>query len=197
MLKIGITGGIGSGKSTIAKIFEVIGIPIYNADDAAKRLMNEKEELKNQILLHFGNESYNQGILNKKYIASIVFNDPEKLALLNSLVHPVTINDADEWIQKQTSPYIIKEAALFFESGTHAHVDQIIGVFTPAPLRILRVMKRDNITRDEVLARMNKQIDEEIKMRLCDHVITNNEQELVLPQVMKLHTLFLEQAKLS
>jgi dephospho-CoA kinase len=197
MLKIGITGGIGSGKSTIAKIFEVIGIPIYNADDAAKRLMNEKEELKNQILLHFGNESYNQGILNKKYIASIVFNDPEKLALLNSLVHPVTINDADEWIQKQTSPYIIKEAALFFESGAHAHVDQIIGVFTPAPLRILRVMKRDNITRDEVLARMNKQIDEEIKMRLCDHVITNNEQELVLPQVMKLHTLFLEQAKLS
>ena len=197
MLKIGITGGIGSGKSTIAKIFEVIGIPVYNADDAAKRLMYENTNLKAQIIHHFGKDAYTNSTLNKKYIASIVFNNPEKLALLNSLVHPVTIQDAAEWIKKQTSPYIIKEAALFFESGAHAYVDKIIGVYAPTPIRINRVMKRDNITREEVLARMNKQIDEEMKMRLCDYVIKNNEQDLVLPQVMKLHTHFIEQSKLN
>jgi len=191
MLKIGLTGGIGSGKSTVAKLFEVLGVPVYYADEAAKRLMNEDEELKEKIQQQFGKETYNNGKLNPAYLSSIVFNDAEKLALLNSLVHPVTINDVAKWMQQQTAPYIIKEAALIFESGSQELLDKVIGVYAPAPLRILRAMKRDNVTKEEILARMNKQIDEEIKMRLCDYVIKNDEQEMLIPQVLELHKKFL------
>ncbi|MGG9972638.1 dephospho-CoA kinase [Ferruginibacter sp. SUN002] len=187
MLRVGLTGGIGSGKSTVAKIFETLGVPVYYADDAGKRLMNKDEVLKQQIKDKFGNESYSNGQLNRKHLASIVFNDPEKLTLLNSLVHPVTIADAEKWMQQQKTPYALKEAAIIFESGSQVHLDKVIGIYTPTPLRIQRVMQRDNISADEVKARMNKQIDEEIKMRLCDYVINNNEQELLIPQVLKLH----------
>ena len=187
MLKIGITGGIGSGKSTVAKLFEVLGIPVYYADNAAKQLMNENETLKQQVQKEFGNEAYTNGKVNRKYIADIVFANPEKLELLNSLVHPVTLQDAEEWMNKQDAPYTIKEAALIFESGAQEQLDYVIGVYAPTPLRIQRTMQRDNISREEVMARMNKQIDETIKMRLCDFVITNDEQQMVIPQVIELH----------
>lgn len=187
MLKIGITGGIGSGKSTVAKLFEVLGIPVYYADDAAKQLMNENDDLKQKIQKEFGNEAYSNRKLNRKYIADIVFANPEKLELLNSIVHPATLKDADEWMNKQTTPYTIKEAALIFESGAQEQLDYVIGVYAPTPLRIQRTMQRDNISREEVMSRMNKQIDETIKMRLCDFVITNNEQQMVIPQVIELH----------
>ncbi|MGZ5219274.1 MAG: dephospho-CoA kinase [Chitinophagaceae bacterium] len=187
MLRAGLTGGIGSGKSTVAKIFEVLGIPVYYADDAAKRLMNEDEELKNSILSHFGKESYINNQLNRRYIASVVFNKNEKLELLNFLTHPATIRDANQWMKRQTSPYIIKEAALIFESGSAEFLDHVIGVFTPVPLRIQRIMQRDKITEEEVRQRMNRQIDEEIKMRLCDTVLINDEQQLLVPQVLQLH----------
>lgn len=187
MLKIGITGGIGSGKSTVAKVFEVLGIPVYYADDAAKRLMNEDDVLKQEIQKKFGTDAYINGTLNRKFIANIVFADPEKLELLNKLVHPVTLKDAENWMQHQTALYALKEAALIFESGAHENLDYIIGVYAPAPLRIQRAMQRDSISKDEVIARMNKQIDETIKMRLCNFVITNDEQELLIPQVIALH----------
>lgn len=195
MLKIGITGGIGSGKSTVAKIFETFGIPVYYADDASKRLMNENETLKHTIQQQFGAETYTDGILNRKHLSSLVFNNPEKLALLNSIVHPATIKDAEDWMLRQTTPYAIKEAALIFESGSQQNLDKVIGVYAPAAVRLNRVMQRDKVTRDEVLSRMNKQIDETIKMRLCDYVITNDEQELLIPQVIKLHELFLSMKK--
>ena len=187
MLKIGITGGIGSGKSTVAKVFEVLGIPVYYADDAAKRLMNEDEELKQKIKNQFGESIYTNGRLNKKELANIVFNAPEKLELLNSLVHPATLKDAETWMQKNRTPYCIKEAALIFESGAQQQLDYVIGVTAPAPLRILRTMQRDGITREEVTARMDKQLDETIKIKLCDFVITNDEQEMLLPQILDLH----------
>lgn len=187
MLKIGITGGIGSGKSTVAKVFEVLGIPVYYADDAAKRLMQEDEELKKKIQLEFGNEVYTNGQLNRRGLAEIVFASPEKLAQLNALVHPATLQDAERWMQHQTTPYAIKEAALIFESGAHEYLDYVIGVTAPAPLRIQRTMQRDGITREEVMARMNKQMDETIKMKLCDFVLVNNEQEMLLPRVIQLH----------
>ena len=187
ILKVGITGGIGSGKSTVAKVFEVLGIPVYYADDAAKRLMNEDEVLKEQLLKQFGKETYVEGKLNRKFLSSLVFNDEEKLALLNSIVHPATLRDADRWMQQQESPYAIKEAALIFESGAQQQLDYVIGVYAPSTVRIQRVMKRDGITREAVKARMEKQINEEIKMRLCDYVIYNDEQELVIPQVVKIH----------
>lgn len=187
MLKIGITGGIGSGKSTVAKVFEVLDIPVYYADDAAKRLMNEDEQLKEKIQLQFGNEVYKNGQLDKKHLANIVFKSPQQLALLNALVHPATLQDAERWMQKQSTAYAIKEAALIFESGAHEHLDYVIGVTAPAPLRIQRTMQRDGITREEVIARMDKQMDETIKMKLCDFVVKNDEQEMLLPQVLALH----------
>ena len=187
MLKIGITGGIGSGKSTVAKAFEVLGIPVYYADDAAKRLMNGDEELKEKIQKQFGNEVYKDGKLDRKKLADIVFNAPEKLNQLNALIHPATIKDAERWMQNQTAAYSIKEAALIFESGAQENLDYVIDVTAPAPLRIQRTMQRDGVTREEVIARMDKQMDETIKMKLCDFVLTNDEQEMLLPQVIALH----------
>ncbi len=187
MLKVGITGGIGSGKSTVAHIFETLGIPVYYADDAAKKLMNGDERLKQQVQQLFGDAAYTDGQLNRPFVAEQVFNNPEKLTMLNAIVHPATIADAEKWMQQQTAPYAIKEAALIFESGAQENLDKVIGVFAPKGIRIKRVMERDGITRDEVMLRMNKQINETIKMRLCNYVITNNEQELLIPQVLAVH----------
>lgn len=190
MLKIGLTGGIGSGKSTVAKIFETLGIPVYYADAEAKRLMNSSETLKKVIRQNFGEATYENDQLNRKYLGGIVFNNPEKLELLNALIHPVTINDAEQWMQQQSAPYSIKEAALLFESGAAENLDLIVGVYAPQALRIKRVMKRDGLTADEIMKRINRQVNEEMKMKLCDFVITNNEQELLVPQVLKLHQHF-------
>src|SRR5215208_6098572 len=192
MLRIGLTGGIGSGKTTVAKIFELLNVPVYYADEASKRLYHTNKELVRDIKKHFGEDVYTNEQLNRSRLAAIVFNDPVKLELLNQLVHPPTIKDAEEWMKKQTAPYVIKEAALLFESGSAAGLDYIIGVKAPAALRLQRVMDRDQLTREDVLNRANRQIDEDIKIRLCDFIITNNEQELVIPQVLKLHSRFLE-----
>ncbi len=186
VLRIGLTGGIGSGKSVVAKVFETLGIPVYYADDAAKKLMNTDTALKTAIINNFGEASYTGGELNRKYIASIVFNNNNKLKLLNSLIHPVTIHDAEEWMKQQTSPYIIKEAALLFESGAYKSVDHVIGVYSPQPIRIKRVMNRDGLSEEEVVKRISLQMDEEEKMKRCNFIINNNDQELVLPQVLEL-----------
>lgn len=190
MIKIGLTGGIGSGKTTVAKIFESLHIPVYYADDAAKKLMNTNEELKASIIQHFGKESYQNGELDRKHLAGIVFNDKEKLALLNSLTHPITIQDAEDWMNKQTTPYVMKEAALLFESGAAEKLDYIIGVYAPQHIRVKRVMDRDNLPIEEVMKRITRQIDEEMKMKLCDFIITNNEEQLVIPQVLELDKKF-------
>lgn len=188
MLKIGLTGGIGSGKTTVAKVFEVLGIPVYYADDAAKQLMNNNESLKQQLISHFGTATYfDNGELNRKHLSSIVFADKEKLALLNSLVHPATIADAQQWFSKQTAAYVVKEAALLFESGTTEGLNYVIGVTAPFTVRLKRVMDRDAVTAEEVKRRMANQIDEQLKMKLCDFVLHNNEQQLLLPQITALH----------
>ncbi|MBS1639345.1 MAG: dephospho-CoA kinase [Bacteroidetes bacterium] len=191
MLKIGITGGIGSGKSTVAKMFQTLGIPVFNADDAAKTIMNEDKELKEKIIQTFGAATYTNGILNRKYLAHIVFNNAFELEKLNALVHPAAIAKGIKWAAQQNAPYIIKEAALMFEAGSAFNLNYVIGVSAPQHLRIQRAMQRDNILREEVLARMNKQIDETIKMKLCDFVIVNDEQQMVILQVLQLHQQFL------
>jgi dephospho-CoA kinase len=196
MLRIGLTGGIGSGKSTVAGIFEVLGIPVYDADSASKKLMQEDPEIIRLIKESFGESSYNNGILDRKYIAQQVFNDDKKLALLNSFVHPKTINDAKEWMEKQQAPYVIKEAALIFESGSDKDLDLVIGVSTPFELRLKRTMERDNISESEVRSRMDHQMNEEEKLRLCRYVIINDEQHLLIPQVLELHAIFLKQPEL-
>ncbi len=192
MLKIGLTGGMGSGKTTVSQIFLVLGIPVFYADDVAKKIMNADEYLKKNIIDLFGSDAYTENFLNRKYIAEIVFNDAFKLEQLNALVHPVTIKAAEKWMNEQTAPYVIKEAALMFEAGAAAHLDYVIGVYAPQHLRLQRVMHRDSATREEALARMNNQIDENIKMKLCDFVIVNDEQQSVLQQVLLLHEKFLK-----
>ena len=187
IIKVGITGGIGSGKSTVAKVFEVLNIPVYYADAAAKKLMNEDDLLIAQIQKEFGEASYVDGKLDRKYLAALVFNNEKKLAKLNAIVHPATIRDAESWMQQQTTPYAIKEAALIFESGANQLLDYIIGVYAPLRLRMERTMQRDQLSFEEAKARMEKQMNEEEKMRLCNYVITNDEQQLILPQVMKIH----------
>lgn len=196
MLKIGLTGGIGSGKTTVARVLEVLGIPVYYADEAAKDLMNKNELLKQQLIFHFGEATYfEDGQLNRKHLSSIVFANKEKLELLNSLVHPVTIADAQQWFSKQTSPYVVKEAALLFESGSAEGLDYVIGITAPATLRIKRVMDRDHVTAEEVKRRMANQLDDGIKMKLCDFVLQNNEQQLLLPQVIQLHEKLISRSK--
>ena len=195
MLKIGLTGGIGSGKSTVAKVFEVLGTPVYYADESAKRLMNEDEGLIQKLVLQFGSETYSYGQLNRKYLAGIVFNDPKKLEQLNALVHPITINDANNWLQHQKTPYAIKEAALIFETGIHEYLDYVIGVYAPAPLRIQRVVQRDAVKEEEIVLRMSRQMEEETKMRLCNFVINNDEHQMIIPQVLALHEHLLQLSK--
>ncbi len=192
MLRIGLTGGIGSGKSTVARIFSLLGIPVYDSDSASKRLMTEDEELKKKIIENFGEASYTNGILNRKYLSEKAFSDPEKAELLNSIVHPATIKDSEKWMKKQQAPYIIKEAALIFESGSNKLLDKVIGVSSPISLRIERTMKRSNITFEQVKVRMDLQMNEEQKMGLCDYVLINDEQQMLIPQVLALHEKFLK-----
>lgn len=194
-IRIGLTGGIGSGKSTVAKIFELLGVPVYYADAASKRLYHTDKELMANLRKHFGEDIYTNEQLNRSKLAAIVFSNKNKLELLNSLVHPPTIRDAEQWLSRQTAPYVVKEAALLFESGSVAGLNYVIGVYAPTHLRINRVMDRDGITREDVQNRMSKQIAETVKMRLCDFVITNDEQQLVIPQVMQLHQQLLQLAE--
>ncbi|MFN2457300.1 MAG: dephospho-CoA kinase [Chitinophagaceae bacterium] len=194
MLKIGLTGGIGSGKTTVAKIFEILGIPVYYADAASKRLLQSDKNLIADIKKNFGEDVYTHEQVNHSRLAAIVFNDPQKLQLLNKLVHPPTIKDAEEWMEQQTTPYVIKEAALLYESGSVQQLDYVVGVQAPKHLRMKRAIDRDKVPKEEILNRMQQQIDEDIKMKLCDFIIENDEQELVIPQVLILHETFIKLA---
>ena len=192
MLKIGLTGGIGSGKSVVAQIFEVLAIPVYYADQAAKHLMNSDVDLKNKIIQAFGAATYKGGNLDNTYLGSIVFRDPEKLALLNSFVHPVTIRDAEKWMQKQQAPYVVKEAAIIFEAGLEKNYDYIICVTAPESLRLERVLERDHSTAEKVRQRMKQQMDDQEKIRRSNFVINNDGTLALLPQVLAVHKTLLE-----
>lgn len=196
MLKIGITGGIGSGKTTACKIFEQkYNVPIYYADDRAKWLMNNDEALKAQLKTNFGNLVYDaQGNLDRAYLSDIVFNDKSKLEILNGIVHPAVFEDGVKWQQEQEAlgqPYSLKEAALLFETGSYLSLDKIIVVSAPEDLRIQRVMARDNATREEVLARINKQMPQAEKEKMADFIIVNTDMESLQEQVAKIHNALL------
>ena len=193
---IGLTGGIGAGKTTVAKVFKTLGIPVFNADEAAKELMQNNPVIKTQLLKTFGEQVYlATGELDRSYLASIVFKDANQLGLLNAIVHPITIQAAKDWAVIQSTPYVIKEAALLFESGATNELTAIIGVTAPLSLRIQRVMQRDACSKIEVEQRMRHQISDTIKMKLCDWVIDNNDQDLLIPQVLKIQEAIL--AKLT
>jgi dephospho-CoA kinase len=188
---IGLTGGIGAGKTMVAKIFENLGVPVFNADDTAKQLMQTSPEIKTALIQQFGEKVYEKGILQKAYLSSIVFSDADQLALLNSIVHPITIQAAWDWAKLQTATYVIKEAALLFESNAVEGLDFVIGVTAPTSLRIQRIMQRDNCTKQAAEKRMLNQISDTIKMRLCDKVIVNDEIQLLTPQALAIHEFIL------
>lgn len=192
MLKIGLTGNIGSGKTTVSKIFEVLGIPVFYADDAAKWVMVNDEQLIKELKADFGDESYfDDGSLNRKHIASIVFNNDDALAKLNSIVHPATFRAFDNWVAGiKGVPYVVKEAALLFESDSYKYCDHTILVTAPLETRIKRVMQRDGFSREEIEKREAHQFTEEKKVQLADQIIKNDDSELVIPQVLRVHEYF-------
>lgn len=188
MLKVGVTGGIGSGKSVVCQVFATLGIPVFNADAAARYLMENDTTLVQRIQFLFGDDVYLDGRLQRDKVSAIIFSNPEKLKELNSIVHPATISYANAWMAQQNAPYVIKEAAIFFESGSDKDVDKMIGVYAPRELRIKRAVLRGNTTRDKIESVIARQMDEDEKMRRCDYVITNDDMIPVLPQVLKLHS---------
>jgi dephospho-CoA kinase len=194
MLKIGITGGIGSGKTTVCKVFETLGIPVFYADVVAKQIMVVDPILISGVKEAFGPMSYlNDGSLNNKHIASIVFADPKELTKLNELVHPAVFRAFETWVTNVADdvPYILKEAALLFESGSYKLCDQSLLVIAPHQLKMDRVIARDSVTADQVTSRMDKQFSDEQKLKLADHILYNNESQSVVTQVMELHRRFL------
>lgn len=191
MLKIGITGGIGSGKTFICKIFEQLGVPVYYADERAKFLMNNQEEVINAIKTAFGEASYKDGTLNRAYLAENVFNNKENLTKLNNIVHPAVFKDTQQWIsQHQDAPFVLKEAALLFETGTYTQFDKNILVTAPEEVRIIRVMERDKVSKEQVEARMKNQLSDAEKMELADYIINNDGLREVGKIVEKLNNYF-------
>jgi dephospho-CoA kinase len=188
-LLIGLTGGIGCGKSTVAKIFSILGIPIYSADDRAKFLMVHHQPLKHSIIQHFGEQAYTkEGQLNREYLAAEVFKDQNKVAWLNQKVHPEVHRDFENWANHQNTPYVIKEAALLFETGSFEHLDKIITVFSPVDLRVHRIKMRDpHRTEEQIQHIIAQQLPDEVKNEKADFLIKNDEDQLIIPQVLKVH----------
>jgi len=174
MLKIGLTGGMGAGKTTIAKIFESMGVPVYYADTRAKDLMHNDEELKKNIIEMFGNQAYTKLGLNNKYIAKIVFNDKTKLKELEKLVHPAVIRDFNNWLKKQKAEYIIIENAILHKSGMDKLVDLIIFVQANDEIKIKRVQNRDKLNKNEIKQRLKNQENDETLLKKSDYIIANN-----------------------
>lgn len=187
MLKIGITGGIGSGKTTLCRLFELLGVSVYYADVRAKMLMQTDAELMEGIKSAFGSEVYEGHALNRSLLGSIVFNDAKQLQRLNGLVHPAVFRDFDRWSAMQTGLYVLKEAAILFESGSSKDCDYTILVKSPLDLRISRIMTRDGISKEDIMKRIDKQMSDEEKEKLASFVILNDETQLVIPQVLALH----------
>ena len=189
--RIGITGGIGSGKSTIAKIFSILGVPIYNADDEAKRLMVEDLAIAQELIRAFGEKSFLNGVLNRTWLAKEVFSNQAATDKINKIVHPAVASHFEEWALRQTTPYILKEAALLFESGSYKQLDRTILVTAPLQLRVQRIKLRDpqrSVT--QIHAIIAKQMDLMQASQLADHILENDEQQLLIPQVVKLHKAF-------
>ena len=186
MKKIGLTGGIGVGKTFVSEIFQKMGYSVFLADLHAKKCIHESDDLKNEIKKKFGNEIYQKGVLQKNRLADIVFNDTKKLQELNNLVHPFVQRYFEAWCKNQQSKFVIKEAAILFESEAHKGLDGVICVSAPFQKRIERVMKRDNCTKEDVIKRIENQMPQEKKEKLSDFVILNNDKKELLPQIISI-----------
>ena len=187
MIVVGLTGGIGAGKSTVANYFKDLGVPVYVADTEAKRLMHTSKVVRQKLIEEFGKEAFIDHKLNRPYLAAIVFNDKTKLAAINRIVHPSVSNSFKRWIRKQDSSYVIQENAILFENGTFRNFDYIITVTAAMEEKIARVMARDNSSKTEVLARINNQISDEEKAEKSDFVIYNDNLAITRKEVRKIH----------
>ena len=184
---IGLTGGIGSGKSTVLELFKILGVKTYSADESAKKLVNTDPYLINLIKSSFGENIYDKGQLNSKKLSDIVFEDKEKLKLLNSIIHPAVAKDFKLFLNSNNEDYIVKEAAIIFETKSENNYDKIIFIQSPLEIRIERVINRDNISREEVMKRINNQLDENLIIDKCDYVIRNENKEDLEDKVLSIH----------
>ncbi len=188
MLKLGITGGIGSGKTLVCSLFAQFGVPIYNADERAKWLVNNHPKIKADIITHFGESAFQHNTYNRAFMASVVFKEKEKLYALNDIIHPIVFADWKSFCDENSSvPLVIKEAAIMFETESKNTVDEIALVYSPLNLRLQRVMERDNLSEQEVMQKINNQMPEDEKLKLAKYIIYNDEQHSLIEQVLHLH----------
>lgn len=189
MIKIGLTGGIGSGKTLVSKIFSLLGVPVYNSDERAKWIINNSEEIKYQLVQLFGEETYLNGKYNTSFVASKVFKNKPFLEKLNSIVHPKVAEDFNQFCSNyKSAKFILKEAAILFESGAYKEMDKVISVVAPIELRLKRVVDRDATNNEEVLKRIENQLSDEERILRSDYVITNDEKSLLIEQILKINS---------
>lgn len=195
MLKVGITGGIGSGKTTVCHMFGVLGIPVFSSDDEGKRLLAEDPEVRKALIAAFGADIFVHDALDRKALGALVFNDSAALGRLNAIVHPPVRAAFSVWTEKQQAPYVINEAAILVETGAYKQLDHLIVVAAPEDERIARVMRRDGATEEQVRARMNNQADDAARAAVADSIIVNDGKAMVIPQVLAVHEKLLTKAR--
>jgi dephospho-CoA kinase len=186
-MKLGVTGGIGSGKTSVCRVFNVLGVPVFSADPAAKEIMENNKDIIRQINYITGKDLYINGILDRAELAKLIFNDSTLLEKVNSLIHPVVFNRFRQWEMLQTAPYVIMEAAILFESGASKLVNKIATVVAPVEERVERVIHRSNLSREQIMERMRNQMDDNTRIKLSDYVIHNSENDMIIPAILKIH----------
>lgn len=186
-MKLGVTGGIGSGKTSVCRVFNVLGIPVFSADPEAQKIMNSDEEIRKGINKIAGRDLYEGGNLDRRKLASLIFSNPDILAKVNELVHPAVFAYFEKWTNEQTAPYSIMEAAILFESGASKLVDRVVTVVAPLEERILRVIKGKKLSRKQIMDRIRNQMDDESRIKLSDYVINNSENDMIIPAILKIH----------
>jgi dephospho-CoA kinase len=196
-MKIGVTGGIGSGKTTVCRVFSALGIPVFAADEEARKIMETDPSVMQKVNDIAGVEIYTGGILNRSELAGLIFNNRELLDKINKVVHPVVRENFNNWQMSQGSDYVILEAAILFESGSFRSVDRIITVIAPVEERIERVVRRNNLTREQIMERIRNQTEDDYKVSRSDYVIDNADDKLIVPEILRIHEEILKQIKIS
>ena len=192
LLKLGVTGGIGSGKTSVCRVFSVLGIPVFTADIEAKDIMDNDREIIQNLNSIAGKDLYPEGRLDREELAKLIFNDQDLLHKVNSLVHPLIFGNFIQWVEKQNAPYVIMEAAILFESGGSEYVDKVVTVIAPVEERIERVVRGNKLTREQVLARIRNQMDDDLKIKQSDFVINNSENDMIIPAILQIHDVLLK-----
>jgi dephospho-CoA kinase len=187
ILKLGVTGGIGSGKTSVCRVFSVLGVPVFSADPVAKKIMDYDKDIINKINTVAGKDLYREGTLDRRELAKLIFNDQKLLRKVNSIVHPVVFEHFKLWVSEQTAPYVIMEAAILFESSASKLVDRIATVVAPIDERVQRVTRGKHLTRDQVMERIRNQIDDDIRIRKSNYVIYNSENDMIIPAILVIH----------